>query len=49
MTPDILFSTSSTIALLGWVYLIAAARWTPRIFSIVRVAIPLILSVGYAI
>ncbi len=49
MTPATLFSLFSTLALLSWVYLIAAARWTPKTFSIIRVTVPLLLSVGYLI
>lgn len=49
MTPATLFSLLSTLAMLAWVYLIAGARWTPKTFSIVRTAIPLLLSVGYLV
>ncbi|MBK1876678.1 ABA4-like family protein [Pelagicoccus mobilis] len=49
MTPAFLFSAFSTIAMLGWLYLIAAARWTPQTLSVVRLALPLLISVGYLI
>ena len=48
MTPSLVFSLSSNLALLAWIYLLFGARWTPKPFAVVRIAVPLVLSVGYA-
>lgn len=47
MTPELLFKIANTAGLLVWIYLIAAARWTPRVFRIVRWAFPIAIAVGY--
>ena len=49
MTVDTVFSLSNSIALIAWVYLIAVARWTPRVFAALRVALPLALSTTYVV
>jgi len=49
MTPSELFSLVSTFALVAWLYLIAAARWTPRVFSFVRYAVPILFSLVYIV
>jgi len=48
MNSSLIFSFASTFALLGWIYLAVAGRWTPSIFKWVRVGVPLVLSIGYA-
>lgn len=36
MTPEIAFKIANTVALVAWIYLLVAARWTPRVFRYVR-------------
>ncbi|MEM1443521.1 MAG: ABA4-like family protein [Verrucomicrobiota bacterium] len=47
MSPDQVFQIVNLTALLSWIYLIAAARWTPRIFAVVRYAIPIFFALFY--
>lgn len=47
MTPDSVFSYANTFALLAWLFLIGPARWMPRTFACVRLAVPLVLSCVY--
>ncbi|MDF1850697.1 MAG: ABA4-like family protein [Verrucomicrobiales bacterium] len=47
MTPETVFSIVNSIAFFSWVYLIAAARWTPALFRIVRFAVPILFALVY--
>lgn len=47
MTPEIAFKIANTVGLLAWIYLIAAARWTPRIFRVVRWSIVVVFAIAY--
>ena len=47
MTPDQVFNIVNLTALLAWIYLITAARWTPRVFSVMRYAIPIFFALVY--
>ncbi|MEM9157532.1 MAG: ABA4-like family protein [Verrucomicrobiota bacterium] len=47
MTPEQVFSIASNIALPSWLYLLAAARWTPKTFAVVKLLIPATLSLIY--
>ncbi|MEM6280295.1 MAG: ABA4-like family protein [Verrucomicrobiota bacterium] len=47
MTPDQVFQIVNLTALLSWIYLLVAARWTPRIFAVVRYAIPIFFALFY--
>ncbi|MEM7599961.1 MAG: abscisic acid-deficient protein Aba4 family protein [Verrucomicrobiota bacterium] len=47
MTPDHVFNIVNPLALLSWIYLIVAARWTPRIFSILRYGLPIAYALVY--
>lgn len=47
MTPDQVFSLVNLTAFLSWVYLIAGARWTPRVFTVMRYAVPSLLAIIY--
>ncbi len=47
MNPDQVFNIVNLLALLSWIYLIAAARWTPRIFRVVRFALPIAYALVY--
>lgn len=49
MTPSLLFSVFSTLAMLGWLYLIAVARWHPKSFAVVRIVLPLAISLAYLV
>lgn len=48
MTPESVFNLVNLTAFLAWVYLITAARWTPRVFAVMRYAIPIVLALVYA-
>ena len=48
MSPDALFSIASTLVLPGWAILIFAPRRWPSLNAVPALAIPLILSCGYA-
>lgn len=47
MTPETVFSIVNTTAFFSWIYLIAAARWTPSLFRIVRFAVPILFALVY--
>jgi len=47
MTPDQVFSIVNLTAFLAWVYLIGVARWTPRVFAVMRYAIPIFFALVY--
>ena len=47
MTPETVFSIVNAIAFFSWVYLIAAARWTPALFRMVRFAVPILFALIY--
>ena len=48
MTPEVLFSIASTLALPGWAILVLAPRRWWLLNAVPAVVIPLVLSVGYA-
>ncbi|MEM9016059.1 MAG: ABA4-like family protein [Verrucomicrobiota bacterium] len=47
MNPEVIFQIANTSALLVWIYLFAAARWTPKLFICVRWGFPIALSILY--
>jgi hypothetical protein len=47
MTPETVFSIVNSIAFFAWIYLLVAARWTPRIFTGLRFGLPAALAVVY--
>ncbi len=47
MTPDQVFNLVNLTALLAWLYLIGFARWTPRVFAVMRYAIPVVFALVY--
>lgn len=47
MEPATVFSIVNSIALFAWIYLVAAARWTPGLFRIVRYAVPVLFALVY--
>jgi len=47
MTPDQVFSLVNLTALLAWIYLIGIARWTPRVFAVMRYTIPIVFALVY--
>lgn len=47
MSPDQVFSIVNLTALLAWIYLIGVARWTPRVFDVMRNAIPIVFALVY--
>ena len=47
MTPEIAFKIVNTVALFAWIYLVAAARWTPLIFQFVRWGIVVGFALAY--
>jgi ascorbate-specific PTS system EIIC-type component UlaA len=49
MTADKIFSIANTLALIGWLVLIVAPRWTVTRKVIVSGAVPLLLSAAYLI
>ena len=49
MTPETLFLVVNSTALFAWIYLVAAARWTPRVFRVVRWAVPIAFAVIYLV
>ncbi|MEM9282128.1 MAG: ABA4-like family protein [Verrucomicrobiota bacterium] len=49
MSPDQVFQITNLTALLSWIYLIAVARWTPKVFSIVRYVVPIFFAIFYLV
>lgn len=47
MSPETAFQIVNTAALLAWIYLVVAARWTPQVFRVVRYAFPGALALVY--
>lgn len=47
MTPDQVFNIVNLTAFLAWIYLICVARWTPRVFELMRYAIPMVFGLVY--
>jgi len=47
MNAAAVFAIVSAFAGLAWLFLIAAARWLPRAFAVVRVLVPVSLSLIY--
>ena len=47
MTPDQVFQIVNLLALLSWIYLITAARWTPRTFAVMRYLVPSVFALVY--
>ncbi len=49
MTPETIFSLTSGLAGLAWIFLICGARCLPKAFRVVRYALPVILGLVYLI
>ena len=49
MTPDTVFTIANSIALFSWIYLVAAARVTPNLFRVVRLAVPVLFALVYLV
>ena len=48
MTPEQLFSAANTVALLGWLVLIAGWRWKPAATLVSAVIVPLMFAILYS-